>query len=189
MGLRTNGLLAKKKITEINKCNTCWGDAVSYSIHTLKKDTQIKIWKTPIIPDWDWIIRNTKSKMRIAIVITRYNIDEFYDIVKFLSNYNNVEYVQVRKICTDNRYDELEEDMVLFENLEKEVCKKYPVVSEFETAKTYNIFGKKVSFWRTVGTTVNSINYFTDGTLSDDYFVIEGYSLENDIELGTKQYL
>lgn len=185
IGLRTNGLLAKKKIEQINKCTTCWGDAISYSVHTLNLETQKKIWKTPILPDWDWIIRNTKAKMRIAIVITRHNVDEFYDIVQFLSSYDNVEYVQVRKVCTDNRYAELEEDMILFENLEKEVASKYPVSSEFESAKSYDIFGKSVSFWRTVGTTVNSINYFTNGTLSDDYFVIEGYSLENGIKLGS----
>lgn len=34
--------------------------------------------------------------------------------------------------------------------------------------------------WRTVETSVNSINYFTDGTISDEYFIVEGYLKEND---------
>jgi hypothetical protein len=38
-----------------------------------------------------------------------------------------------------------------------------------------DIYGKQVNFWRTVETSVNSINYFTDGTISDNYFVVEGY--------------
>lgn len=189
VGLRTNALLAKKKMHIINQCTTCWGDAVSYSVHTLDMDTQIKIWKTPHIPDWDWIIRNTTAKMRIAIVLTRYNVNEVEDIIKFLSKYDNVEYVQVRKICTDNRYDLLEEDMELFEKFEEKISSKYEKIKSFESANCYNIFGKEVSFWRTVGTTVNSINYFSNGVLSDDYFVIEGYSIEKGIELGTEEFI
>jgi molybdenum cofactor biosynthesis enzyme MoaA len=189
VGLRTNALLAKKKMNIINQCTTCWGDAVSYSVHTLKMDTQKKIWKTPFIPDWDWVIRNTTAKMRIAIVLTRHNVEEVDDIIKYLSKYPNVEYVQVRKICTDNRYELLKEDMEAFEDYEKIVASKYPKVKSFETANVYEIYGKEVSFWRTVGTTVNSINYFSNGILSDDYFVIEGYSLEKGIELGTDKFL
>lgn len=189
VGLRTNALLAKKKMNIINQCTTCWGDAVSYSVHTLKMETQKQIWHTPFIPDWDWVIRNTTAKMRIAIVLTRYNVNEVDDIIKFLSAYENVEYVQVRKICTDNRYDLLKEDMELFEEYEKQISEKHPKVKSFETANVYEIHGKEVSFWRTVGTTVNSINYFSNGVLSDDYFVIEGYSLEKGIELGTDEFL
>jgi len=147
---------------------------------------QTKIWKTPIVPDWDWILRNTTAKMRVAIVVTRYNHHEVLDIIKFLSNYPNVEYVQVRKICTDNRYTELEEDMILFEQLEEQIKHQFMKIKEFESANSYMIYGKEVSFWRTVGTSVNSINYFTNGVLSDDYFVIEGYSIEKGIPLYEK---
>ena len=38
-----------------------------------------------------------------------------------------------------------------------------------------NIYDKPVVFWRTIKTSVNSLNYFTDGTVSDEYFVVEGY--------------
>ena len=183
IGLRTNGLLAKKKIDLINSCTTCFGDAVSYSIHTLDKDTQIKIWETPLVPDWDWILRNTTSKMRVSIVLNRYNKDEVLRIIEFLSNYDNVEYIQVRKVCTDTRYELLEEDMILFEELEQQVKCQFVNVGSFETANTYLIYGKNVSFWRTVGTTVNSINYFTNGVLSEEYFIIEGYSTEKGISL------
>lgn len=189
LGCRTNGLLAKKKINIINKMSTCNGDAVSYSVHTLSPETNNKIMRINYVPDWDFIFKNTKSKMRVSVVINRFNRSEFFDIIRFLSNYDNIEYVQVRRICTDNRYDLLEEDMLVFEELEDEVKEKFIKLGDFETANTYIIFGKKVSFWRTVKTTVNSTNYFTDGTISDNYFVIEGYSEKNNIKLGTKEYL
>jgi len=175
VGIRTNGLLAKKKIDIINSCTTCWGDAISYSVHTLNKDTQIAIWKTPVIPDWDWIFKNTKSKMRVSIVVTRYNYLELPDILKFLSKYDNIEYIQVRKVCTDNRHELLSIDMDAFELVEGKMRAEYECIGSFESANVYMIHGKKVSFWKTVGTTVNSINYFTNGVLSDEYFIIEGY--------------
>lgn len=33
----------------------------------------------------------------------------------------------------------------------------------------------EVVFWRTIKTSVNSLNYFIDGVVSDLYFVVEGY--------------
>lgn len=189
VGLRTNGLLAHKMMDVINKCDTCWGDAVSYSIHTLNLETQKKIWKTPLVPNWDFILKNTTAKMRVAIVVTRYNYQEIDSILQFLSNYKNVEYVQVRKICTDTRYNELVEDMELFEQYEKEVAAKYLKIKTFESASVYGMYGMEVSFWRTVGTTVNSINYFSNGILSDDYFIIEGYQIEKGLEIGSDKYV
>lgn len=189
VGLRTNGLLAEKRINVINQCSTCWGDAVSYSVHTLSSETQNRIMKVSHVPNWDKIIRSTKVPLRIAIVITRFNVAEFNELIKFLSQYDNVSYIQVRRICTDSRYDDLSQDMELFENLEKRVAQEHETCKIFETAKSYKIHGKEVNFWRTVATTVNSLNYFTDGTLSDNYFVIEGYSDQNKIPRGSKKYL
>jgi len=157
VGLRTNGLLAHKMMDVINKCDTCWGDAVSYSIHTLNLETQKKIWKTPLVPNWDFILKNTTAKMRVAIVVTRYN--------------------------------ELVEDMELFEQYEKEVAAKYLKIKTFESASVYGMYGMEVSFWPTVGTTVNSINYFSNGILSDDYFIIEGYQIEKGLEIGSDKYV
>jgi hypothetical protein len=43
------------------------------------------------------------------------------------------------------------------------------------SADVFEISGVPVCFWRTVKTTIGSFNYFTDGTSSDEYFVVEGY--------------
>lgn len=48
-------------------------------------------------------------------------------------------------------------------------------MEDFYGAERYQLYGKEVCFWRTVETCANSINYFTDGTISEEYFVVEGY--------------
>jgi hypothetical protein len=45
----------------------------------------------------------------------------------------------------------------------------------FAGAEIYQYRGIDVVFWKTTETTSNSLNYFTDGTISDEYFVVEGY--------------
>ena len=181
-GIRTNGFLALKKMEEINKCTL----SVHYSIHSLRQETQQKILGRPDIPSWEDIVCLTNGpRIKIAIVLTRHNVGEIWEILSFLEPYRDrIDYVQIRKVCTDNRYDELEEDMLLFESFERKLIKSYDSIGSFETAKEYKINGLRVSLWRTVGTTVNSLNYFTDGTISGDYFVIEGYSLANGLRLG-----
>lgn len=170
VGMRTNGYLAKQKINIINKCT----DEIGYSIHSLNPEINFLIMKRKDIPDWDYIIPNTRN-VRVSIVINRYNIKEFWDLLKYISAFENVKYIQVRRISTDTRESFLLEDIKLYEALFDEVNKKYPKIGEFYLAQQYMIFGKEVNFWRTVETSANSINYFTDGTLSDEYFIIEGY--------------
>ncbi|GAG80842.1 unnamed protein product, partial [marine sediment metagenome] len=51
----------------------------------------------------------------------------------------------------------------------------YPSYGNFYAAQQHILFGKEVNFWRTVETNINSYNYFTDGTISDEYFIVEGY--------------
>ncbi len=171
IGIRTNGYLAKEKMESINKCNS----GIGYSIHSLEPQTNYKIMKRKDIPDWDYILKNTQPRMRISIVVNRYNFDEFFNLIKYLSNFKNVAYIQARRISTETRYDFLREDIELYEKLYQKVAGKYPKVKDFYKAQIFNIYGKEVTFWRTVETSINSINYFTDGILSEEYFVVEGY--------------
>lgn len=171
VGIRTNGYLAETKLNILNTCN----DEIGYSLHSLKENTNYQIMGRKDIPNWDYIIPNTKPKVRVSIVINRYNAQEFLDIINYLSKFDNLKYIQARKISTDTRYIELKEDMEIYEKLFKTIEEKFNKVKEFATANIYDIYGKEVCFWRTVQTTVNSMNYFTDGTISEDYFVVEGY--------------
>src|SRR5208337_4288716 len=121
------------------------------------------------------------ARVRAAIVLNRYNHHEMFELLNYLAD-TNVDYIQIRKICTDTRLSELEIDMAAFEEWAAAFDKMMGgPAGTFETAPQYVWAGKWVSLWRTVGTSVNSINYFTDGTLSDEYFVIEGYSRQNNL--------
>lgn len=171
VGIRTNGYLAEQKLNLINKCN----DEIGYSIHSLNPEKNYKIMGHRDFPNWEYIIPNTKPVTRVAIVVNRYNVDEFFDLVKYISKFDNVSYIQARRISTDTRYEEMEEDIKLYEELYNKVKKEFPKLRDFYSAEIFEIYEKEVCFWRTVQTTVNSINYFTDGTLSEEYFVVEGY--------------
>jgi MoaA/NifB/PqqE/SkfB family radical SAM enzyme len=178
VGVRTNGYLAIEKMRDIQLMK----DEIGYSIHSLDNETNKKIMGRYDLPDWDKIIPASGDNVRVSIVLNRYNVDEFFKIVGYLSTFENVRYIQVRRISTDTRVEELQEDIDLYEEF-YEMFKKvgYKKKGEFFCADQYEVFGKEVNFWRTVETSANSFNYFTDGTISDEYFIVEGY-LKNKVD-------
>ena len=173
VGVRTNGLLALNKMDAIRLMK----DEIAYSIHSLKPEVNKKIMGFNFVPDWDKIIPMSGDNVRISIVLCRYNVDEFDDLIKYISKFPNVRYIQVRRISTDTRYDLLKEDIDLYENFYDKFAEEHKEdrISDFYLAQRYMLYGKEVNFWRTVETSVNSLNYFTDGTCSDEYFIVEGY--------------
>lgn len=172
VGIRTNGYLAKDNLSVINKCD----NSVGYSIHTLNPEVNKVIMGRSDFPDWERVISETKNP-RIAVVVNRHNANEFFEILSFLKKFKNIRYVQARRISTDTRYDQFKDDLVAYEKLFSHVEDNFPhrYLGKFYDAEQYNLLGMQVNFWRTVQTTVNSVNYFTDGTISDNYFVVEGY--------------
>lgn len=176
VGLRTNGYRAGAKMEIINRCDL----SVGYSIHTLNPVTNRMIMGRADFPDWDTIIPATRNP-RISIVLNRCNEFEFFDLLKFTARFKgHVRYVQVRRPSTDTRLKLLAPDMAAYERVYTQVSGIFgpPKARLWQDAEVYEIYGQDVVFWRTVKTSVNSLNYFTDGTISDMYFVVEGY-LEN----------
>ena len=171
VGVRTNGYLATRKMNIIQKME----GGIGYSIHTLNQEKNKIIMGREDLPDWEKIIPASGPNVRVSIVLNRYNVDEFYDICKFLSGFDNVRYIQARRISTDTREKELAKDIEIYEEFYKEFAATHPKIGDFFLAQQYEIFGKEVNFWRTVETSVNSLNYFTDGTCSGEYFIVEGY--------------
>lgn len=170
VGLRTNGFKAESLLEAINKCN----DEIGYSINSLDPKINCKIMGSYYIPNWEKILSETNN-CRVSIVISRFNLHEINNIIKFVSGFKNVKYIQLRRISTDTRLELLAPDIQIFENLYADYCAQYDPIGDFNLAPRFNIYGKEVVFWRTVSTSANSINYFTDGTISDEYFVVEGY--------------
>lgn len=173
VGLRTNGYLAPKRMDVINRCRR----NVGYSIHSRDPESNWKIMRRRDIPDWDTIIPATKNA-RVSIVLNRHNEAEFMGLVEYACGFSNVAYVQVRRICTDTREAFLIEDVRVYERVFEQVKREFPLVGHFYSAEVFKMFGKEVCFWRTVKTTIESFNYYTDGTINDEYFVIEGYMRE-----------
>lgn len=171
LGVRTNGYLADSKMLAIQKMK----GNIGYSIHSLIPERNKIIMGKDFIPNWDKIIPLSGENVRVSIVLNRYNIDEFYDLVRYISKFNNVKYIQVRRISTDTRIEQLQEDIDLYEQFYNEFSRNHKQIGSFYLAEQYNLFGKEINFWRTVETNCNSLNYFTDGTISDIYFIVEGY--------------
>jgi hypothetical protein len=186
VGLRTNGYLADRHLDVINRCEL----SVGYSVHTLSPMTNKMIMGRSDFPNWDTIIPFTNTP-RVAIVLNRCNEFEFFEILKFLSTYKrHLRYVQVRRPSTDTRVSLLAPDIAAYERVYTQVASIFgPPVRRFVTdAEQYVIYDMPVVFWRTTKTSVNSLNYFTDGTCSDSYFIVEGYLRNSGIDPNPREW-
>jgi len=175
VGLRTNGYLAHKHMETINQCDLSTG----YSIHSVDPVTTRMILGRSDMPDWDYVIPATE-RPRVSIVLNRCNEWKFFDILRYVCKFDNVRYVQIRRPSTDTRAELLAPDIAAYERTYTKVSQIFgPPKRRFvEDAEAFEIYGHEVVFWRTVKTSVNSLNFFTDGTCSCKYFVVEGY-MEN----------
>jgi Molybdenum cofactor biosynthesis enzyme len=174
LGIRTNGYLIADHVDAIRRLK----DEVGLSIHSLNSEHNYDIMKRRDLLDWGSLIPAIKSDtntVRVAIVVNRYNQDEFVDLIKYISKFQEVGYIQARRISTDTRESQLLPDIEIYESIYQQIVSKYPRLDDFYKAQRFDMFGKEVCFWRTVETSSNSLNYFTDGTISDNYFVVEGY--------------
>lgn len=171
VGVRTNGYLALRKMDTIKKMK----GGIGYSIHTLRPEVNKVIMGRSTMPDWDKIIPQSGPNVRISIVLNRYNWHELDDLLWFASKYPNVRYIQIRRISTDTRIDQLGYDVELYEKVYNDFASRHKMTGRFYLAEQYQVYGKEVNWWRTVETSCNSFNYFTDGTISSEYFIVEGY--------------
>lgn len=180
VGIRNNGYLAPKKIDTINSCL----EEIGYSVNAISEEANMQVMGRRDIPKWDEIIPKTNNP-RTSIIVSRYNVHEFFDIVKYLSKFDNIRYVQARCIVSETRNDQMIPDQEAFMALLDEVDKKYTCVDTFHGARIYEIHGMRVSFWKNWDTNINSLNYFSDGTINEGYFIIGGYLEQNGL-LATK---
>jgi len=182
VGLRTNGYLAPRWYPTLQKCQR----SVGYSIQSLNPEANFQIMKRRDLPKWEDIIPNSGNRVRVQIVVNRYNKNEVLPIIKYASQFPNVQYVQIRRISTDHRYDVLKEDQRIFADLLSQVNENFRRLQDFYLAPQYDMFGIRVCWWATVRTSIGSYNYYTDGTINKDYFVIEGYEKGNNFYDPTK---
>lgn len=171
VGIRTNGYLALEKMRSIEKLN----GEVGYTIHSLSPIANYQITGKTTLPDWTNIIPLSGDNVRISIVFNYWNAIEINNLIKFASLFPNVKYIQIRRISTDTRIEQMQDDIDEYEKFYKNFAKSHRRIKPFCLAPQFLAYGKKITFWRTVETNINSLNYFTDGTVSDEYFIVEGY--------------
>jgi len=173
VGLRTNGYGAIGSLDIINMCK----DEIGYSIMSTDHNINNRITGKYELPDWDYIIPRTTAPCRVSLVINRYNFIEVMDMLKYISKFDNVKYIQLRRVSTDTRKDELEIDAIVYEEVYKAFKENFghQFRDTFYGAEVFDLFGKELTFWRTVKTDINSFNYYVDGVFTDEYFIIEGY--------------
>ena len=171
VGLRTNGHLALKRMHVINQCDLSAG----YSIHTLKPHVSMTMMDTRTIPAGKRSSTRPNgrgSRLSSHDSTTRKSLT-LSTSAPASSTCGTSKCVGSR---TDRRQAVLADDAVAYENLYAYVKHRYPVEETlWGNADVFRISGVPVCFWRTVKTSIGSFNYFTDGTISDEYFVVEGY--------------
>lgn len=172
-GIRTNGLLADRMVDVINTCR----GTISYTVLTLKPDVMWVMTKSNVLPWFDEFIPLVTIPQRMATVVTGDNAGEILELIGYAARFRQIRYFQVRRISTDTRQAKLQKDMYAFDELLERFRRSYKQIGEFATAPVFQVgnINLPVVFWSTVGTTANSINYFSNGVISDEYFIIEGY--------------
>jgi len=170
VGIRTNGLLADEWIDTLSMCRA----SVSYTLLTRNKETMKAITGSPQLPKLDKIMPAVKARQRIATVVTKQNQYEMLQLINYARTLKP-DYFQIRRISTDHRYSELREHIIAFDEVKAVIASQFPLVSSYEGAPIYDANGLKVVLWETVRTSANSINYYSNGVISDEYFIIEGY--------------
>lgn len=169
VGIRTNGLVADEKLYRT------FNEEIGVSLHSLNPDTLKKIGIGLV--DLPSLLKKLEgTKHRYAIVVNRYNENEVLDLIDTISKADKNCYIQIRQLCDDNGlHGDYYEDILAFERVAQKIEDTLPRKSEFETAPIYTANGVEVCVWRPLRITVNSLNYFTNGKISDNYFVIEGW--------------
>jgi molybdenum cofactor biosynthesis enzyme MoaA len=179
VGLRTNGLLARIRMSTINKLDTCMGDAVGYSMLSLNADTTLKIAGREDVPVWSDILSETKVPYRCSIVINRYNASEIGEMLEFLSQFSP-EYVQLRKVYSDDRHArKLKADRDAFENIRQHYESNAWAIEFFaNNIVIKEMYPFPLDLWRMEDCTMDTLTYFVNGTSTEFYFV--GKTLETE---------
>lgn len=174
VGIRTNGVLAEQKLQAINEAEL----TTSYTIHSLDENLHRRIALPELgvpVPLWGRLLGRTK-RWRVSMVVTAFNcgLQDVLSLVRFIRTFGGEHRLQVRCAVHEKGGGR---DKELFDVLQEEVCRSYPLVSQYYTgSNTYLIEGVMVNFWNPFAVTINSLNFFADGRSSDNYHIVEGYN-------------
>jgi hypothetical protein len=150
-----------------------------------------------------WLERDERLKLkkniRISIVVNRYNAPEILMMLRELSYYDEqIAYVQLRKVYkfSENEKEDFQQDAEAFELIKHYIQTSFEKVGSFKETPIYqfiNPYAKcsedgvyddcrlNVSLWEDVfdPTQIRSMNYFSDGKISENHLLVPGHENEN----------
>lgn len=167
VGIRTNASL------DISVCDKC--DSVSMSLQSLNAETFKKITGVNLTFDFlDKLKQLKNDNVRVTIVVNRYNYLEVLDMLDALRPFN-LRYVQLRQ-CYKYYDVDITPDIDAFNYVLNEL-KDFSVIDNFNESIIYDVHGLRVSIWKTVFSkdSISSSNYFTNGVITKNNLLVEGY--------------
>ena len=172
VGIRTSGYGFLYHLEALNELDA----GIGLSIHSLNRYMNTQAIGRNDLPPWEqiisWLDKN-KKRWRVASVINQYNgFIDLLEISKLLKG-RNLAYWQIRRVSSDKKDREYEQRK--YNQLRTYFKNNFPYLGDFYLSEGYLFKGIPTYFWATVETSANSFNYFTDGTISKEYFVVEGY--------------
>lgn len=179
LGIRTNGTIITKKFDLFKKLD----GEISISLNSLNADTNKLIAGSTLIPDWKTIFdyfNQNNIMARVSIVIVKENCREIEEILDFLSKQKCISYVQIRKRYSYYNKDDSATDEY-FDCVKKFIEKNSQKVSNYFESPIYKYKNLSVSMWFDVfkKESLNTLNYFNDGVLTENNLLVEAYEEEN----------
>lgn len=165
VGLRSNGSLALKHIDTINKMKA----EVSFSVQSLNPETQYKIAKNRVVPNFKKILNTiTNNNVRLTILVNNYNASEIFLMLAYFRKFTNVRCVQLRRLYKYYKNESFVVDQEAFDDVLAVMNKIGERKTDFCSNPVFDYHGLSVSFWSTVFTEdeVHSLNYFTNGFIT-----------------------
>lgn len=172
VGIRTNGILALKHMELINSLQN-----VSYTLFSLNPKTMQLMTGSKLIPHWINIFNFTQKDYRVTIPVTRHNESEIFKLINFCSSFKQKpDYIQLTKINRKKGYYKYEEDLIAFNNIKTELTKHHLLVNSIQGREVFRINGLKVILWDIFNNDVEGINYFTNGRIIMNNYIINSYT-------------
>ncbi|MFI3307109.1 MAG: radical SAM protein [Mycoplasmatota bacterium] len=185
VGIRTNGvLLSQEKNINILRL---LDEKISISLQGIHYDTFVNITGTNLFFDVEKLLiklREKNLKVRFTFVVNVENYRELDSLIQLLEKYSeNIKYLQIRKIYKYYEANQKDfcDDMNKYFDVKELLEKKYKKIEGFyESVGVQTSKKLKIYFWDDVfkKESVQSLNYFVDGTISDNTLLLQCYNEE-----------
>lgn len=173
VGLRTNATLLNS-VDILNLFNA----EISLSIQGLDNEIVKTITGRKNVVSLETILQKTKNRLRISVVVNSYNVKEIPQILEIINkNKEYVDYVQLRRIYSEYENKSYDKHRTAFDDISNWV-KKLEKIGNYYESDIYKYKDISVSLWKSVfkKESLDTLNYFTSGVITDDNLLIRGYN-------------